>query len=280
MLNARRIVVHIVAIGILGCVYLAMPAAAVEFSATEGSARGYPAMRSQDGKKIADGDFAQWLDGGRLHVKIVYTSADGRRIEEQAVFRQRPELIQETWSWRELREGKLLRQFDVNLGSGRAVAKKRDAEETEEWSEELDVEPGRTFAGFGFTLALKGLRTRLIRGEHVELRAVGFTPKPKAVDVDVSFAGVDRMSMSGRVITGDRFVIHAKIPWLADLFVDVPDTHIWLTRPTPASFLRWEGPLAEPSDQPIRVDLLPGGPSGPATPVKRPPQTTTSSSRR
>jgi hypothetical protein len=280
MRAARGIVVHIAALGVLGCVYLAMPAAAVELAAIEGAARGYPAMRNLDGKTIANGDFAQWLDGGRLHVKIVYTSSEGRRIEEQTVFRQQPELIQEIWSWRELRQGQLLRQFDVNFSSGRAVAKKREKEEMKEWSEELEIEPGRTFAGFGFTLALKGLRTRLVRGEHAELRAVGFTPKPKAVGVDVSFAGLDWMSMSGRVIRGDHFVIHPKIPWFAEPFVDVPDTHIWLTNPTPAAFLRWEGPLAEPGDQAIRVDLLPGGPSGPAAPVKRPPRTTTSDSRR
>jgi len=32
----------------------------------------------------------------------------------------------------------------------------------------------------------------------------------------------------------------------------------------PAGFLRWEGPLALPDDPMVRVDLLPGGQSGPA----------------
>jgi hypothetical protein len=72
--------------------------------------------------------------------------------------------------------------------------------------------------------------------------------------------------MAGRTIDGDRFIVHAKIPALAKLFVHVPDARIWLTAP-PAGFLRWEGPLAEPSDPIVRVDLLPGGSSGPATPL-------------
>jgi hypothetical protein len=50
------------------------------------------------------------------------------------------------------------------------------------------------------------------------------------------------------------------------LFVKVPDAQIWLTTP-PAGFLRWEGAMAEPSDQIIRVDLLPGGTSETAVPV-------------
>lgn len=265
----QSVVFNMLALGVVGCLCVAIPLTAVEFAALEGTARGFPAMRSLDGKTIADGDFVQWLEGGRLHVKIAYQFPDGRRVEEHAVFRQRPELIQVGWAWRETRQGKVQRQFDVNFGSGTAVARKLEKDEVEQWSEKVDIEPGRTFAGFGFTLAIKGLRKRLLSGEHVELRAIGFTPKPKAVDVDVSFGGLERMSMSGRTITGDRFVIHPKIPKIAELFVDVPDTHIWLTSPPPAAFLRWEGPLAEPKDPVIRVDLLPGGRSEAAKPMKR-----------
>jgi hypothetical protein len=85
--------------------------------------------------------------------------------------------------------------------------------------------------------------------------------------VQISHAGVDQMKMSDRVLEGDRFVIHPKIPWIAALFVHVPDTLIWLTKP-PAEFLRWEGPVAEPNDPIVRVDLLSGAESGPAKPVK------------
>ena len=254
---ASRIVVD-VALVALAILALILPVGAIELATAEGAARGFPAMRTLDGKSIGDGDFVQWLERGRLQIRIVYRSADGR-IEERAVFRQRPQLIQEAWSWRELRHGKLQRHFEVDFSSGKAVARTHEAGKLEEWSETLDVEPGRTFAGFGFSLAIKGLREQMVSGERVELRAIGFTPKPKAVGVDVSFAGVERLPMAGRVVDGDHFVIHAKIPWFAEPFVDVPDTHLWLTRPPAISFLRWEGPLAEPDDPMVRVDLLPGG---------------------
>jgi hypothetical protein len=48
----------------------------------------------------------------------------------------------------------------------------------------------------------------------------------------------------------------------------VPDTQIWLTK-FPAGLLRWEGPVAEPNDAIIRVDLVPGAKSDPATPVDK-----------
>ena len=80
---------------------------------------------------------------------------------------------------------------------------------------------------------------------------------------------VDRMRMSGRTLRGDHFIVHPKLPWIASLFVKVPDTEVWLTNPAPAAFLRWEGPLAEPDDPVVRVDLLPDGTSERAQPVTR-----------
>jgi hypothetical protein len=251
---------------LLALLGLSVPAAAVEWTSYEGTARGFPVLRDVAGKTLGDGDFVQWIENGRLHVRIVYTSRT-RRIEENAVFRQRPELAQEQWSLRESRDGKLYRQFAVNFASGTATAKKLEDGALKDWSDDIKVDAGRAFAGFGFTLATKALRQRLMRGEKVELQAVGFSPKPRVVTVELSYGGLDRVPMGGRTIRGERYMVHPKLPLIADLFVNVPDAHIWLTSPAPAAFLRWEGPLAEPGDPITRVDLLPGGSSGPATPV-------------
>src|SRR5437870_3848424 len=35
----------------------------------EAALHGFPALLNLEGKKLADGDFAQWLEGQRLHVK-------------------------------------------------------------------------------------------------------------------------------------------------------------------------------------------------------------------
>src|SRR5882757_2259084 len=81
---------------------------------------------------------------------------------------------------------------------------------------------------------------------------------PQVVTVTISHGRLDRMRMSGRSLKGDRFIVHPEIFFLAKLFVDVPDTNIWLTNPAPAGFLRWEGPTVPPTDPLIRVDLLSG----------------------
>ena len=129
-------------------------------------------------------------------------------------------------------------------------------------SEKVNIEKGRTFAGFGFTIALSNLRQLLLNREQVELKAVGFSPfptlKPQVVTVKIFYGGPDRVRMAGRSLKGDRFVVRSEIPAIAKLFVNVPDTKIWLTNPRPAGFLRWEGPTVLPNDPLMRVDLLSG----------------------
>jgi hypothetical protein len=233
----------------------------------EAALHGFPALFDLRGNKLADAEFNQWLEGARLHVTIIYKFSDDRRIEERAIFRQKPALLQDEWSWSEFRKDEVFRHFAVDLASGKASAEKREGKDVKRWSENLSVQSGQTFAGFGFTLAIKNCRERLVKGEKIELHAVAFTPKPRVVSVELSFAGRDQMRMGGRTIMGDRFTIHPKIPWIAKTFVDVKDTHIWLTPPRPSGFLRWEGPLVEPGDRVVRVDLLPGSQSGAAEPL-------------
>jgi hypothetical protein len=245
---------------------LVAPTSAIEWKHYETAVRGYPVMRDASGQRLADGTFVQWIENDGLHVQITYVSDNGRTFEETIVMRQRPELIQDKWQWREMTGGKAVRAFEMNFKTGAATAMKVEKGEVKKWSESVDVKPGTTFAGFGFTMAAKALRERLIKGETIELNAVGFTPQPKGVTVEVSFGGRDTIRMSGRTIPAEHYIVHPKVPAIAKLFVKVPDAQIWLTTP-PAGFLRYEGSLAEPDDQMVRIDLLPGDPSEPAKPV-------------
>ncbi|HMD36733.1 MAG TPA: hypothetical protein VKH42_17285 [Vicinamibacterales bacterium] len=232
----------------------------------EGNARGYPVMRDLDGRKLADGDFSQWTARDGLHVHIGYAFGRGRTIVEEATFRESPQLTARSWSWRETRDGALYRHFAVDFDRQQATAETH-ADGDHRYSETIDTNGERAFAGFGFSLAIATLRPQLLRGERATLKAIGFTPKPKVVDVEITHAGVDDLPMAGRLVRGDQFVVHPKIPWIAKPFVNAPDTHIWLANPAPAGFVRWEGPLAEPGDTVVRVDVLPGSTSGPARPV-------------
>jgi len=253
-------------VSILAAWFFTGPIFAVEVSEPAGAAHGYPGLYDINGKKLANGEFRQWVEDHHLQVVITYKFPDGELREEKARFRQEPELIQEQWSWREIRNEKPHREFAVDFLSG--VASARIQKDNKDVSKKIEVEKGRTFAGFGFTIAVANLRKQLLSGQQVELKAVGFSPfptlNPQTVTVKISHAGLDRMRMGGRSVKGDRFIVHPEVPAIAKLFVTVPDTKIWLANPTPAGFLRWEGPNVLPNDPLVRVDLLSGTKSEPA----------------
>src|SRR5437870_11056444 len=254
---------------ILSAAWIAAPVLALKVTEPAAASHGYPGLCDINGKKLADGEFRQWVENDRLHVVITYKFSAGEVYEEHSQIRQEPELIQEKWSWKESKHGRSQREFAVDFMAGIASAHIR--RDNKDVSKRINIEPGRTFAGFGFSLALSNLRKRLLRGEQVQLKAVGFsdfpTFGPQVVTVTISHGGVQRMRMSGRSLKGDRFIIHPEIPFIEKFFVTLPDTKIWLTNPAPAGFLRWEGPLVLPNDPLIRVDLLSGTKSGPAEPA-------------
>lgn len=238
---------------------------AIQGNQIESALRASPVLRDAAGQKIADGTFVQSVESDGLHVQITYTGND-RRMEETSVLRQRPELAQTKWQWRESLRGQDIRTFAVDFSSGMATAMKTENGQTRRWSEKLDITPGQTFAGFGFTLAIKALRDRLMKGETVNLRAVGFTPQPREVGVAISYAGRDSIQTADRSVSAEHYVIHPKIPAIAKWFIKAPDANVWLT-PPPAVFVRFQGALVEPSDPIVRIDggesaAVPQGTSG------------------
>src|SRR5437899_3638761 len=263
MLAPRKLVTlfSILALGVI-----AAPVYALKVTEPAAAAHGYPGLYGTNGRKLAESEFRQWVESNRLHVLITHKFSAGEVYEEHSQFRQQPELIQEKWSWKESKHGRSQREFAVDFLTG--IASAHISQDQKDVSKKTIIEPGRTFAGFGFSLALSNLCKRLLSGEQVQLKAVGFsefpTLGPQVVTVTISHGGVDRIRMSGRSVKGDRFVVHPEIPFIANLFVNVPDTKIWLTNPAPAGFLRWEGPIVLPTDPMIRVDLISSEKSRPA----------------
>lgn len=107
---------------IFGVGFLATSMFALEVTEPSGAAHGYPGLYDVNGKKLADAEFRQWVEDHHLNVIIPYRFPDGQVFEEKARFRQQPELAQEYWSWRELKDEKPQREFTVDFSSGMASA--------------------------------------------------------------------------------------------------------------------------------------------------------------
>lgn len=245
--------------GVLGAVLaltLAGSAGAVELRWREGTVRGYPVMVDpSSGKVVAWGEHVQRVFGNRLTVSTVFDFGDGRRVEEQTEFEQGRDLSQRKWLWREEVKGDIRRMFQVDFTTGQASAMKVENGKRDEWNGKVDVKPGETFAGAGFMFALKNVAERLRGGETVELTAVAFTPKPRAVKVKVFNQGRETVHVAGRDLPADHFVIRPEVPWFAKAFVKAPDNHLWFHRVPPTAFLLAEGPLMEPGDAVIRTEV-------------------------
>ncbi len=224
--------------------------------AHEGDAQAFTSLTDAHGKPLADSRYAQWIDGGLLHIATRADFPDGRTIVEHATLRLHPQLEQESWDWVERKGDHMIRSYEVNVRTGKAVATRVD--EHKRWKEDLDIKPGKTFAGIGFVTVVKALRGELAAGQHVDLEAAAMTPRPRTVGVSVTRDGPSEVWMAGRMVPGDEYTIHAEIPAIARLFVTAPDQHIWLLERGPSAFLRYEGPLVEPKDPIVRIDLIPG----------------------
>ncbi len=216
----------------------ALPATAVETRWIEGTVRGFPVVRDADGRQIGEGTLTQYIEDGKLHAQGIFDLRDGRRVQEDTVLEQRPRLRQLFWTWKETRGDQVLREFSVDLTAGHATARKRSGDGVDTWDDHLDGTRD-AFAGVGFMYAVKNLTERLDKGEKIELTAVVFTTKPRAVAVSISRDQVGELTMGGRLLPAD-------------------DQYLWYYRPSPPAFLRADIPLAEPSDPMIRIELLPG----------------------
>lgn len=235
----------------LACLLLAIPS-----NVHEGDAQAFTSVTDAQGLPLADARYAQWIAGGLLHVESRADFPDGRTIVERATLRLHPQLAQESWDWTEKKAGHVVRRYEVDFKTGKATATRVDEEKR--WKEDVTIHPGKTFAGAGFLTAVKALRAQLAVGQHIELEAVAMTPKPRTATVTVTRDGPSEVQMAGRTIEGDKYTIHPDIPAIAKLFIKAPDQQVWLLNSNPAAFLRFEGPLAEPGDPIIRIDLIPG----------------------
>ena len=71
---------------VVACALFTTRVFAIEITEPAGAEHGYPGLCDINGKKLADGEFRQWMENKRLHVVITYKFPDGQFFEENAFF--------------------------------------------------------------------------------------------------------------------------------------------------------------------------------------------------
>jgi hypothetical protein len=242
----------VIAWGLIFC----LPAYALEGVAASTALRGFPVITDpQTGKVVAKGTHVEWSDDNVRHFQNEFRFTDGRIIKERFDIELGDRLIQRNWHWSEEKNGTTMREWEVNFRSGEARGKKVEEGKTSTWNEKVKIEPGYTFAGGAFVFATQTLATRLISGEVLRLKAIGATPKPRVVTVEISNHGKETLQVGGRKATAYHFVVRPVLPRVLKAFIHAPNTDLWFYAGEPATFVRARTPLIEPSDPIYQTDI-------------------------
>jgi hypothetical protein len=223
---------------------LSASAEAIRVRYAEGLTHGFLALRTLDGKAIADGDLTQVVHGDRVTCRVVFRFKDGSLHDETTVFSQ-------DGTFRMLTEHLVQKgpafehPIDVSIdgSSGNiTVRTEHDGREKVE-NEHFDL-PQDTANGLIFIL-LKNLRSEA--GE-TKFPMVATTPKARLVNLAVTREGLETFSAGSAKHKATHFLVKVEIGGAAGLIAPLigkkpPDIHVWILDGDAPVFVKSEGPL-------------------------------------
>jgi hypothetical protein len=211
----------------------------------EGFARGFLALKSLDGKILADGEQTQTVHGNQVTTRTVFRFKDGSIHDETTVFSQQPNL--KLISEHVIQKGPSFKEsIDVLLtGSGQISGKSTDHDGKEKFITDHVELPPDVANGIVVTL-LKNLPSSTTT---ITVPFVATTPKPRLVKLEISLVGEDSFlvgALSRR--KAKHYVIKVKIGGVSGVVAPLvgkqpEDTHVWILEGDAPAFVRSEGPL-------------------------------------
>jgi hypothetical protein len=240
---------------VLALVGASASAAPVPVRYREGLVHGFLALRTLDGKTIADGDLYQTPKGDTVTCKLAFRFRDGSYQEETAVFTQGREfklvsdhLVQKGPSFP--------RPLDMRVeANGHVVVRYTDDGKEKVEDEHLDLPPD---VANGLVLTL--LKNLPADGPPIEVGMVVATPKPRVVTLQISRGGASGIRIGGTSRQATRYIVDVHIGGVTGAMAhvmgkDPPDTHVWILGGEAPAFIRSEGPMF--AEGPIwRIDLV------------------------
>lgn len=207
----------------------------------EGVTRAFPVLRSLEDEKLAQGDLVQVADGDRVVSRLVFRFKDGSIHDETVVFSQREvftlltyRLVQRGPSFPETLEAFIDRE------TGRYEVRYRaDDDSPEEQVTGKFTMPDDAYNGM-ISMIVKNLPP----GGTEMVSVVAFTPKPRAVKLQLMPVAEERAAVAGAHLPATRYHVRPQLGLFASLLVmDIPDIRVWVVLGEAPAFLRAEGPL-------------------------------------
>ena len=218
---------------------------------SEGLVHGFLAVRTLDGKRIADGEITQIADGDLIRSHLTFHFTDGSLYEEQATFTQHgtfrlrsDHLVQKGPSFKHHLESL------VDAASGRVTVRYTDDDGKEKTIDESMRLPEDLANGLLFTL----LRHIDPGKPQTTVPELAMTPKPRLVTLTITPRGEESFTTGNARHEATHYVVKVKIGGIAGWFAGLlgkqpPDMHVWILRGEVPAFIKFEGPVV--ADGPV-----------------------------
>ncbi len=226
---------------------ISLPAEQVPVRHMEGLMHGFLALRSLDGKRLADGEMTQIAEGDRVTSRLIFRFKDGSVYDDTTVFSQRgafrvlsDHLVQRGPSFKQPME------TSIDASSGQVTVRYRDQNGGTKILKERHDLPPDIANGLLFTL-VKHIQPNV---PQTMVSMVATTPKPRVVKLEILPEGEKAIASGNTKHETVRYVVKVKIGGVAGLVAPLlgkqpPDTHVWVLTGNAPAFVKFEGPIYE-----------------------------------
>ncbi len=221
-----------------------IPAEPVTVRYTEGTVRGFLALRSAEGKILAEGDLFQTIHGERAVSRLVFHFKDGSVDDETSVFTQRGHfrLIRD----HHIQRGPMFpKPMDLMIDglTGQVTVRYQDKEH-----EKVDTEHLNCPADLANGIILNALTNISPDTKETKLSYVAATPKPRVVTLSITPQGEETFWVAQTPHKAVRFVIKVDLGGLTGIIAPLigkqpADTNVWVSAGEVPAFVKSEGPL-------------------------------------
>lgn len=212
---------------------------------TEGLLHGFLALRTLEGKSLADGELTQVAKGDRVTSHLIFRFKDGSLHEQTAVFSQSGKfrllsdhVIQKGPSFKHPME------TSIDVSTGQVMVRYTDDDGKEQIIKEQLTLPADVANGLLFTL-VKHIQPSV---PQTIVSHVAMTPKPRLVDLTILPKGEEPFSSGSIKHKAMHYVVKVKIGGIAGLLAPLlgkqpADMQIWVLGGEAPAFVKFEGPL-------------------------------------
>jgi hypothetical protein len=223
---------------------------------TEGLMHGFLALRSLDGKRLADGEMTQVAEGDRVTSRLIFRFKDGSVYDDTTIFSQRgafrllsDHLVERGPSFKQNME------TSVEASTGQIMVRYKDKDGEEKVLKEQHELPPDVANGLLFTL-VKHIQPTV---PETTVSMVATTPKPRVVKLEIIPEGKKAIASGNTKHETVHYVVKVKIGgvagFVAPLLGKQPrDTHVWVLTGNAPAFVKMEGPLYD-GGQIWRIEL-------------------------